>query len=69
MRSEVRPCGACQALVPADSGCEHWSPGVRHRKANDRRRERNARYQREARAKARQDVAAFRAMMCYPEAP
>jgi hypothetical protein len=22
-----RPCGACRALVPADTGCEHWRPG------------------------------------------
>jgi hypothetical protein len=21
-----RPCGACHALVPADTGCEHWRP-------------------------------------------
>lgn len=23
-----RPCGACRELVPADSGCGHWRPGV-----------------------------------------
>jgi len=24
-----RPCGACQELVPADTGCMHWKPGTR----------------------------------------
>lgn len=24
-----RPCGACHALVPADTGCKHWKPGVK----------------------------------------
>jgi hypothetical protein len=24
-----RPCGACAALVPADSGCDHWKPKTR----------------------------------------
>jgi hypothetical protein len=23
-----RPCGACRALVPVDSGCAHWRPGA-----------------------------------------
>lgn len=26
--TEWRPCGACRALVPADTGCEHWRPGI-----------------------------------------
>lgn len=26
--TEWRPCGACGALVPADTGCEHWRPGM-----------------------------------------
>jgi len=62
-RHTVRPCGACKALVPADIGCEHWHPGAHTPKANDRRRARNARYQRAARERARQDVAAFKALM------
>lgn len=24
-----RPCGACRALVPADTGCVHWKPGTK----------------------------------------
>ena len=23
----MRPCGACRKLIPADHGCEHWTPG------------------------------------------
>jgi len=23
-----RPCGACRALVPSDTGCKHWRPGA-----------------------------------------
>jgi len=36
-----RPCGACRALVPDDTGCEHWTPGMsphtlRSKKSRDR---------------------------------
>jgi hypothetical protein len=24
-----RPCGACAELVPSDTGCQHWKPGVK----------------------------------------
>ena len=24
-----RPCGACRELVPAESGCAHWRPGLK----------------------------------------
>lgn len=26
---DYRPCGACAALVPADTGCTHWKPGAK----------------------------------------
>lgn len=26
MTLKNRPCGACSALVPTDSGCDHWKP-------------------------------------------
>ncbi len=29
----VRPCGACAELVPADTGCQHWKPGVARKRA------------------------------------
>ena len=36
----LRPCGACTALVPADTGCPHWRPGesARQTKARELRR-------------------------------
>lgn len=33
-----RPCGACAALVPADSGCAHWKPGATSTAARERKR-------------------------------
>jgi hypothetical protein len=26
MTLAMRPCGACEMLVPAATGCEHWRP-------------------------------------------
>lgn len=26
---DFRPCGACAELVPSDSGCPHWKPGIK----------------------------------------
>ena len=62
-RHSTAPCGACRALVPADSGCEHWRPGG---PADVCRRERNRKYRADAWERARQDVAAFRRAMGYP---
>jgi hypothetical protein len=28
-----RPCGACGELVPADTGCTHWRPGLTLKRA------------------------------------
>lgn len=48
-----RPCGACCALVPADSGCKHWKPGSSI-KAEDSRARRN---------RQRDEIESFRRMM------
>jgi len=32
----VRPCGACGQLVPADTGCDHWLPGLSGKAAEAR---------------------------------
>lgn len=37
-----RPCGACDELVPADDGCEHWRPGLSAKAADSRERRRVA---------------------------
>ena len=29
MAPQLRPCGACSALVDPDDGCEHWKPALR----------------------------------------
>ncbi len=26
---DFRPCGACNELVPTDTGCSHWRPGIK----------------------------------------
>lgn len=55
MRSHI-PCGACVALVPADSGCQHYRP---KRPSTESRRE----AERRARARAAEAVARFRETM------
>lgn len=36
---EYRPCGACGELVPAATGCKHWTPGrILARNLNGRER-------------------------------
>jgi hypothetical protein len=35
-----RPCGACDELVRADDGCEHWRPGLSPKAADSRERRR-----------------------------
>jgi hypothetical protein len=48
----VRPCGACRSYVPADTGCEHWLPGLSGKAAESRELRRVAREQRAARRAA-----------------
>ena len=48
-----RPCGACDELVPADDGCEHWRPGLSAKAADSFERRR----------RDREELAAFRRMM------
>lgn len=43
-----RPCGACGALVPADTGCYHWQPGRSAKAADSATRRRVRREEREA---------------------
>lgn len=67
------PCGVCRAYVSAVYGCGHWKPGQKAARAKEgqsrsegylaRKRERNRAYQQAARARAKQDVAAFREAM------
>jgi hypothetical protein len=26
---DYRPCGACKEMIPSDTGCKHWKPGVK----------------------------------------
>lgn len=52
-----RPCGACAELVER---CGHWHPGYVAPPSNPRRKA-DAEYHRAARARAKADVAAFRA--------
>ncbi|MET0428826.1 MAG: hypothetical protein ABW026_10045 [Microvirga sp.] len=58
-----RPCGACDALVPADAGCKHWKPGTAAT-ARSARRGRAAAREKEkaARDKARAAVERFLAV-------
>ena len=39
----LRPCGACRALVPAQTGCAHWRPGESARQYRAREASREAR--------------------------
>jgi hypothetical protein len=55
---KLRPCGACAALVPADAGCGHWSPGVTEKPATIRQRALLARRRAELEA-----IREFRRMM------
>lgn len=43
-----RPCGACEELVSADTGCTHWDPGFRRQRATMRKRDRDRLAAREA---------------------
>jgi hypothetical protein len=57
----VRPCGACRSLVPADTGCEHWAPGLSARAVEGRERRARQREERaERRRKVDEEMAAFR---------
>lgn len=53
-----RPCGACTALVPADTGCEHWTPGmsVKTLVAKQRRAQEKARYERQRAARRSEET-------------
>lgn len=42
MTLAFRPCGACGALVPADSGCDHWRVTRRSVTPEQRRARREA---------------------------
>ena len=57
MRSHL-PCGACAALVPAATGCQHYRP-----KTPRPDRERQRAYEQAARARAVEAVASFRRSM------
>jgi len=52
-----RPCGACQELVPADTGCKHWKP--RPVRAPVRKAAREPTKEDWARERARRAVEAF----------
>lgn len=36
----ARPCGACKALVPTETGCKHWKPERNARTATSQREKR-----------------------------
>lgn len=63
----MRPCGACVALVPADTGCPHWRPKQDQRSAEFQRlrheKTKNRMKEDRARENARQAVADFQRQM------
>lgn len=55
-----RPCGACAAMVPADTGCKHWKPGTAATARSARRgRAKQREIEKAARDRAVDSVAKF----------
>lgn len=42
MAQQLRPCGACVALVDADKGCVHWKPDAARKAKRKRQMDRAA---------------------------
>lgn len=55
-----RPCGACRELVPADTGCGHWAPGLTVKAASSKARRG---LERDEVARQRAEIESFRRMM------